>query len=141
METITAGSRRTLPPVPRSSPALPVSRDTRDTRPPVLHRPPVPRPPQAPEATTATPRDDHGQLFVAALRASAPRFASAAGATTAVIAEAVPPARHRRARCRVVLLTADGAEHELDFAGAAGRPTAEAAAAFTEDITTRLAAG
>jgi hypothetical protein len=137
METITAGRRRTLPPVPRSSPALP---DARDTRPPVPQRPPVPHPPQAPDAT-AVPRDDPGQLFVATLRAAAAGFAAAAGAATAVVAEAVPPARHRRARCRVVLLTADGAERELDFAGAVGRPTAEAAAAFTEDITARLAGG
>ena len=141
METITDGSRRTLPPVPRSSRALPLARDT---RPPVQHRPPVPPPSTAavPAAVPReAPRDDPGQLFVAALRAAAPGFAAAAGATTAVVAEAVPPARHRRARCRVVLLTADGVERELVVTGAAGRPRAEAAAAFADDIATRLAAG
>src|SRR5690348_16396443 len=55
--------------------------------------PPVPRP--APDSPAAvTPDDDPGQVFVARLRAAAPRFATAAGALRAVVREAVPPARH-----------------------------------------------
>jgi hypothetical protein len=77
---------------------------------------------------------------VSELRAAASRFAAAAGAVTAVVAEAVPPARHRRARCRVVLLTAAGVEREVAFAGAAGRPAPGGAAAFTDGIAGWLAA-
>ena len=40
-----------------------------------------------------------------------------------MVCEAVPPARHRRARCRLVLQYADGVERELTFLGAAGNPT------------------
>src|SRR5690349_644930 len=119
METITDGGRRTLPPVPRSAAA-------RDTRPPVPRRPPVPSTVGAPQGPTARipgpagPRDDPGQAFVTALRAAAAGFATAAGTLTAVVAEAVPPARHRRARCRVVLLAADGTESAATFLGTAG---------------------
>ena len=55
---------------------------------------------------------DAAQDFVTRLRASAPSLADAAGAESAVVREVVPPARHRRSRCRVV----------LRFAGR-GRPT------------------
>lgn len=113
METITAGSMDTLPPV--------------------LRRPPVPRP--------ALSRDDPEQLFVAALRAAAPRFAAAAGAVTAVVAEAVPPARHRRARCRVVLLAPDGSESELVFLGSARRAGPGSPAVFAASICRWLAEG
>jgi hypothetical protein len=59
------------------------------------------------------------QIFVGKLRASARRFASAAGADSAIVREAVPPARHRRARCRVVLLYPAGRESDLTFLGPA----------------------
>lgn len=59
------------------------------------------------------------QIFVGKLRASARRFASAAGAESAIVREAVPPARHRRARCRVVLLYTGGRESDVTFLGPA----------------------
>jgi hypothetical protein len=90
METLHAGRRRSLPPVPRSG--------ADDGRP------------------------DAGQSFVAELRAAAPVFAAAAGAESAVVPEAVPPARHRRSRCRVVLRYADGGEVDVTFVGPTGRP-------------------
>jgi hypothetical protein len=57
------------------------------------------------------------QIFVSKLRASAAEFAAAAGAEQAIVREAVPPARHRRARCRVVLLYPDGQETDVTFLG------------------------
>ena len=59
------------------------------------------------------------QIFVGKLRASARRFASAASAESAIVREAVPPARHRRARCRVVLLYPAGQEADVTFLGPA----------------------
>ena len=59
------------------------------------------------------------QIFVGKLRASARRFASAAGADSAIVREAVPPARHRRARCRVVFLYPAGRETDVTFLGPA----------------------
>jgi hypothetical protein len=59
------------------------------------------------------------QIFVGKLRASAKRFATAAGAESAIVREAVPPARHRRARCRVVLLYPGGREADVTFLGPA----------------------
>jgi hypothetical protein len=59
------------------------------------------------------------QIFVGKLRASARRFAAAADADQAIVREAVPPARHRRARCRVVLRYRDGQESDLTFLGPA----------------------
>ncbi|MGY1603849.1 hypothetical protein [Geodermatophilus sp. SYSU D00815] len=67
-------------------------------------------------------RQDPAQQFVARLRAAAPEFARAAGAQTAVVREAVPPARHRRCRCRVVFRAADGAVVDVTLLGPAGRP-------------------
>jgi hypothetical protein len=66
--------------------------------------------------------DDPEQLFVSQLRSSATHFAAAAGAQSAVVREAVPPARHRRSRCRVVLQWDDGAESDVTFLGPARRP-------------------
>jgi hypothetical protein len=132
METMTAGARRTRPPLPR--PAA-----DGDTRPPLPHRPPVPAAAR-PAPPPPRPADDPGQAFVAALRAAAAGFAVAAGVATAVVAEAVPPARHRQARCRVALLAADGTGRDVTFVGAAGRPTAAAVAAFTGGIAGWLAA-
>jgi len=57
------------------------------------------------------------QIFVSKLRASARGFASAAGADQAIVREAVPPARHRRSRCRVVLLYGNGQEADVTFLG------------------------
>ena len=57
------------------------------------------------------------------IRSAAADYAAAAGAESAVVCEAVPPARHRRPRCRLVLQYADGAERDLTFLGAAGVPT------------------
>ena len=59
------------------------------------------------------------QIFVGKLRASARRFADAAGADSAIVREAVPPARHRRARCRVVFLYEAGREADVTFLGPA----------------------
>ncbi|MEI4272669.1 hypothetical protein TEK04_13140 [Klenkia sp. LSe6-5] len=65
--------------------------------------------------------DDPEQLFVTQLRSSATHFAAAAGAQSAVVREAVPPARHRRSRCRVVLRWEDGVESDVTFLGPARR--------------------
>jgi hypothetical protein len=97
--------------------------------------PPVPGSPGLPE-----PRQDAAQEFVARLRAAAPEFASAAGAQTAVVREAVPPARHRRSRCRVVLRAADGTESDLTFLGPAGSAAA-AQQSFHLQIQAWLAGG
>ncbi|WP_233489236.1 hypothetical protein [Blastococcus sp. TF02-09] len=130
METIHAGPRRSLPPVPRtaidaalpletvaSAGALALSLIARDS-----------------------PVDD-AQRFVTALRSAAPEFAAAAGAESAVVREAVPPARHRRARCRVVLRHADGAVTDVTFVGDVGSPSADARAAFALDTARWLAGG
>src|SRR3954468_13679141 len=83
--------------------------------------------------------DDKGaQAFVARLRGAAALFAAAAGAQTAVVREAVPPARHRRSRCRVVLRFADGGEVDLSFLGPAG--SARRAAGFGAAVQRWLAA-
>jgi hypothetical protein len=88
-----------------------------------------------------TPRPDAAQQFVARLRASAPDFAAAAGAESAVVREAVPPARHRRARCRVVLRYADDAEVDVTFLGPAGRPGGPSRHGFERQIRRWLTAG
>jgi hypothetical protein len=84
---------------------------------------------------------DAAQQFVALLRAAAPDFAVAAGAASAVVREAVPPARHRRARCRVVLRYADDAEVDVTFLGAAGRPGGPSRHGFDRQIRRWLTAG
>ena len=71
----------------------------------------------ADEPELALEDDDPAQDFVSRLRAAAAEFAAAAGAETAVVREAVPPARHRRSRCRVVLRYPDGGEADLTFLG------------------------
>ncbi|MGR7023310.1 hypothetical protein [Geodermatophilus sp. URMC 62] len=65
---------------------------------------------------------DVAQEFVDRLRAAAGSFAAAAGAESAEVREVVPPARHRRARCRVVLRTGDRDELDLTFLGPVSRP-------------------
>ena len=81
--------------------------------------PPLPAPVRRPAALM-----DAAQEFVARLRASASSLAVAAGADTAVVREVVPPARHRRSRCRLVLRFAGGGETDLTFLG----PVSSAAA-------------
>ena len=115
METMHAGGQRTLPPVPR---------------------PAVDRAPGA-----ADTRSDAAQQFVARLRAAAADFAAAAGATSAVVREAVPPARHRRARCRVVLRFADGREDDVTLLGPAGLPGSPSRHGFDRQIRRWLSAG
>jgi hypothetical protein len=53
----------------------------------------------------------------------------------------VPPARHRRSRCRVVLRYADGAEADLTFLGAVGRPGTPAWVGFDQQIQQWLGDG
>ena len=81
--------------------------------------PPLPVPVRRPAAPM-----DAAQEFVTRLRACASSLAAAAGADSAVVREVVPPARHRRSRCRVVLRFAGGGETDLTFLG----PVSSAAA-------------
>lgn len=122
METMHAGGRRTLPPVPRAA-AEPVRTGRTEAT--------------AGDDGAGSPADP-AQAFVARLRASASDFAAAAGAVSAVVREAVPPARHRRARCRVVLRQVDGTETDLTFLGAAGTPSPHG---FDREISRWLASG
>jgi hypothetical protein len=116
-ETMHAAGRRNLPPVPRSGIELSRGATGNETLP------------------------DAAQLFVARLRAAATDFAAAAGAESAVVREAVPPARHRRSRCRVVLRYADGTETDLTFLGPAGSPGRQARLGFDRQIQRWLGAG
>jgi hypothetical protein len=123
METMHAGGRR-LPPVPRSS---------RDA---------VPAP--AADRTVVDPapgKSDAAQRFVARLRAAAPDFAAAAGAESAVVREAVPPARHRRARCRLAMRYADETEVDVTFLGPAGEPGSPTRHGFDRQIRRWLGGG
>lgn len=98
--------------------------------------PPVPRPGSEQETRQAA-----AQQFVAGMRAGAAAFGAAGGALSAVVAEVVPPARHRRARCRVVLRNAGGAQTDTTFLGPAGAPTLAAREWFAEEIRRWLVAG
>ncbi len=84
---------------------------------------------------------DTAQIFVSRLRSSADQFAAAAGAESAIVREAVPPARHRRSRCRVVLRYPDGDEADLTFLGAVGRPGTPAWQGFDQQIQHWLGTG
>ena len=84
---------------------------------------------------------DVEQEFVNRLRAAAPLFAEAAGAESAVVREAVPPARHRRARCRLVLRAADGSERDLTFLGPVSRPAVLPDRTFEAQVQQWLTAG
>jgi len=84
---------------------------------------------------------DAAQEFVTRMRAAAPDFAAAAEAETAVVREVVPPARHRRSRCRVVLRFAGGDETDLTFLGPVSRTPTSAERAFDLQIQTWLANG
>ena len=97
-------------------------------------------------AAIATPAPDLGELdpaqeFVTLLRTAAVDFAEAAGAASAVVREAVPPARHRRARCRLVLRYADASDVDVTFLGPAGRPGTPSRHGFDRQIRRWLAAG
>jgi hypothetical protein len=144
METMHAAGRRRLPPVPQLSNEQaatlllpgprPVARPERRSAQeaaterfvlgaPTGEQPTVGRHPE-PDApgSISIPELDAAQRFVARLRGAAAEFADAAGAASAVVREAVPPARHRRSRCRVVLRSAEGTEIDVVFLGPAGRP-------------------
>ncbi len=137
METMHAAGRRNLPPVPRAAvetaliaPTTPAAVATPTTA--VTSTAPAP---------DVTARIDAGQAFVARLRAAAPAFAEAAGAASAVVREVVPPARHRRSRCRIVLRQADGTEADLTFVGEHRRPGAADQDPFETQISDWLSAG
>ena len=84
---------------------------------------------------------DAAQEFVTRLRASASSLAAAAGADTAVVREVVPPARHRRSRCRVVLRFAGGEEIDVTFLGPVRSAAAAPERAFDLRIRAWLSAG
>ena len=84
---------------------------------------------------------DPAQEFVSRLRTAATDFAGAAGATSAIVREAVPPARHRRARCRLVLRHADGGEVDVTMLGPAGAPGRPSRHGFDRQILRWLGAG
>ena len=139
METMHAAGRRNLPPVPRAAvetvlATLPETPAVAAASVAVIETPTGPVP-------DAAGRIDAGQVFVARLRAAAPAFATAAGADSAVVREVVPPARHRRSRCRVVLRQADGTETDLTFVGERHRADAAGPDLFEGRISDWLRAG
>ena len=127
METMHAAGRRTLPPVPRAGRRRSGSAA------------PAPDPATPPETSGA--ESDAAQQFVARLRAAAADFAAAAGATSAVVREAVPPARHRRSRCRLVLRYANHTETDVTLLGPAGDPGAPSRHCLDRQIRRWLGAG
>jgi len=94
-----------------------------------------------PAPDTSDSELDLAQHLVARLRGAAADFAEAAGAESAVVREAVPPARHRRARCRVVLRYADESEVDVTFLGPTGRPGQPSRHGFDRQIRRWLLAG
>jgi len=130
METIHAGRRRSLPPVPRTAIDAAMPLET------VASASALALSLLGPDL----PVDD-AQRFVTGLRSAATEFAAAAGADSAVVREAVPPARHRRARCRVVLRSTDGEVTDVTLVGAVGSPSAAAQTAFALDAACWLAGG
>ena len=163
METMHASGRRNLPPVPRpaadAAEAAGLPGELADESPleqtmELRRRAPESAADSATELTVdpellavadepelALEDDDPAQDFVSRLRAAAADFAAAAGADTAVVREAVPPARHRRSRCRVVLRYPDGGEADLTFLGAVGRPGTPAWQGFDQQIQRWLGTG
>jgi hypothetical protein len=97
--------------------------------------PPLPAPVRRPAGSV-----DAAQEFVTRLRACGSSLAAAAGADTAVVREVVPPARHRRSRCRVVLRFAEGGETDLTFLGPVSSTTAAPEHAFDLQIRAWLSA-
>jgi hypothetical protein len=98
--------------------------------------PPLPTVVRLPEGQV-----DVAQELANRLRAAAGQFAVAAGAESAVIREVVPPARHRRARCRVVLRTRDRDDLDLTFLGPVSRPAVLPERTFEAQIERWLRAG
>jgi hypothetical protein len=142
METMHAAGRRTLPPVPLAGRRGRYgSADTPTER--LRPEPIAPRvgPPEALTDDATGTESDAAQQFVARLRAAAPDFAAAAPAASAVVREAVPPARHRRSRCRVVLRYPDGTETDVTFLGPAGEPGSPSRHGFDRQIRRWLADG
>ena len=152
-----AGRRRTLPPVPRAGgergAVQPIASPAEDDASPAEvptqrfvvdfstgEQPSVP-PAHAGPRNERDPGLDETQVFVERLRSAAPDFAEAAGAASAVVREAVPPARHRRARCRVVLRYADDTEADLMFLGPAGSPGTQTRHGFDRQIKRWFGAG
>jgi hypothetical protein len=126
METMHAAGRRSLPPVPRVS----------------TERPPSPATRLAQARAGLRGREpDAAQQFVERLRTAATEFAEAARAESAVVREAVPPARHRRSRCRVVFRFADETESDVTFLGPTGAPGIPSRHGFDRQIRRWLAAG
>ncbi|WP_142024615.1 hypothetical protein [Blastococcus colisei] len=139
---LSTGEQRTVGAAEVDQPADEVPRDETGAPEPgtdgtALDGGPEDRRPAVPE-----PRElDLAQQFVARLRAAAADFAETAGAVSAVVREAVPPARHRRARCRLVLRYADDREVDVTFLGTAGLPGAPSRHGFDRQIRRWLAAG
>jgi hypothetical protein len=104
---------------------------------------PEPQPEPRPEPPADVPVDeqDPAQQFVARLRSAAADFAGAAGAESAVVREAVPPARHRRARCRLVLRYEDGDVADVTLLGSVGVPGRPSRHGFDRQILRWLGAG
>jgi hypothetical protein len=142
METMHAAGRRRLPPVPRSGRGRNSGADApteRFTPEPVESVEPVE--PRTEQDAAPEPESDAAQQFVARLRSAATDFAEAAGAESAVVREAVPPARHRRARCRVVLRYADESEADVTFLGPTGEPGSPSRHGFDRQIRRWLGDG
>jgi hypothetical protein len=125
MDTMHAAGRRSLPPVPRTGGVVPELRSA----------------PSSARQSPSPPEPDVAQQFVARLRTAAGDFAGAAGAESAVVREAVPPARHRRARCRVVLRFPDATETDDTFLGPTGDPGSPSRHGFDRQIRRWLRAG
>jgi hypothetical protein len=102
---------------------------------------PPPRSAEPESDELATPKRDDAQEFVARLRSAAAEFAEAASAASAVVCEVVPPARHRRARCRVVLRYTDATLSDVTFLGPAGSPGAWTRHGFDRQIRRWLGSG
>jgi hypothetical protein len=162
METMHAAGRRNLPPVPRPSAEPSPAEEIPAERTVELRGQEAPEraagaPPEeivldehvvdgltlalADEPEHALDDEDPAQRFVSRLRAAATDFAAAAGAESAVVREAVPPARHRRSRCRVVLRYRGGDETDLTFLGSIGRPGTPAWQDFDLQIQRWLGTG
>jgi hypothetical protein len=147
METMHAAGRRTLPPVPRAGGARvprPAGDRAADDQAAVDEAAtdrfsPVPDAPVG--AGPSGPEPDAAQQFVTRLRSAGADFAAAAGAASAVVREAVPPARHRRARCRVALRYPDDTEADVTLLGPAGDPGSPSRHSFDRQIRRWLRTG
>ena len=100
-----------------------------------------PLPPVPSAGDVQETRQAAAQQFVWGMRAGAADFAAAGAALSAIVAEVVPPARHRRSRCRTVLRYADGSQCDTTFLGPAGAPTLAAREWLAAEIRRYLAAG